>query len=542
MTARRRLPSTFAWAVSVAAVLGFALLTLVVAQGWLDGLDRATTAVPLVPGSAAEEIFAAIALVTTPVVCYSVVLGYALWCLRRRLRNLAMAMFLSIPVAWGGGYAWKALLARERPESPHELITALGHSYPSQHAAAITVLVVAVTATLIHTRQPRTVMLGWRVAGLALVAVVLLDRWIMSAHWLSDLLGGLLWGAAVVASAMLACGVRVVPPELDRLLVARPDPERELRTCAVVYNPARVTDWPGFRRRVEYELDARGYRPLWLETTAADPGRAMTLRAVRERADLVLGAGGDGTIRIICDGLAGTGIPFGLIPAGTGNLLAKNLGIPLDESTALLMALDGVDTPVDLVRLAVDGQQPGEHFSVMAGLGVDAVIMAATNPDLKRAVGSAAYFVAAARHASYPPVNARIRVDDGPELRRRASVIVIGNVGFLQGGIPLIPDARANDGLLDLMVASPRSARDWARIVTRVLTRREHGDAALDRITGRRVSIRIDRTDPYQMDGDTVGTCSQLVAEVVPGALTLRLPPGHRHGLVAPAAATASST
>ena len=129
-------------------------------------------------------------------------------------------------------------------------------------------------------------------------------------------------------------------------------------------------------------------------------------------------------------------------------------------------------------------------------------------------------------------MHATIRVDDGPVLRRRASVIVIGNVGFLQGGIPLMPGARANDGLLDLLVASPAGARDWARIVTRVLTRRDSDEAKLDRLTGRRVSIRIDRTDWYEMDGDTAGQCSSMVAEVVPGALVLRLPAAHRQGLV----------
>ncbi|MVA74828.1 phosphatase PAP2 family protein [Auraticoccus sp. F435] len=529
----RRLPSTLSWVIALGTLLAFLTLSAVVASGALDGFDRATAAPPLVPGSPAEEIFSAVALLTMPVVVYTVVLGFGIWCARHRLRNLSVAVITAIPLAWLGNTAWKHLLERPRPPSPHDLISATGYSFPSGHATAVAVLVVTVSATLIHTRQARRVTASWRLLGTFLVLLVAVDRWIMSAHWVTDVLGGLLWGVTATSLTLLAARVRVIPPELDRLI--RPPTESVTaprRSCAVVYNPTKVTDWPSFRRRVGYELQRRGYDVLWLETTPADPGRAMTARAVREEVDLVLGAGGDGTIRVVCDGLAGTGIPFGVIPAGTGNLLAKNLGIPLDETTALRLALDGVDTPVDLVQLTVDGQPRGEHFTVMAGVGVDAVIMAATNPELKRAVGSAAYFVAAARHAAHPPVQATIRVDDGPVLRRRASVIVIGNVGFLQGGIPLIPDARANDGLLDLLVASPAGVRDWARLVTRVLTRAERDDAQLDRITGRRVTIRIERSEFYQMDGDTVGQCTTMVAEVNPGALLLRLPPNHRHGLV----------
>jgi diacylglycerol kinase family enzyme len=249
----------------------------------------------------------------------------------------------------------------------------------------------------------------------------------------------------------------------------------------------------------------------------------MAAEAIRQKVDLVLGAGGDGTIRTLCAALAGTGIPFGLIPAGTGNLLAKNIGIPLDEAAALDVAFDGVDRAVDLVKLTVDGKE-SDRFAVMAGIGIDAAIMQSTNKDLKKAVGSAAYFVAAAQSANHPALQAVIELDDRPPVRRRAHVIVIGNVGYLQANIPLIPDAKPDDGLLDVLIASPRSVRDWIRLTTGVLTRRRRDDEQLDRFTGTRVKITVDRPDAYQMDGDTSGECSSLLAEVEPGALTLRVP------------------
>jgi diacylglycerol kinase family enzyme len=269
----------------------------------------------------------------------------------------------------------------------------------------------------------------------------------------------------------------------------------------------------------------------------------MTEQAVREGVDLVLGAGGDGTIRAICSGLAGSGVPFGLIPAGTGNLLARNIGIPLDEAAALDVAFDGLDKPVDLVALSVDGG-PEDHFAVMAGIGIDAVIMEGTDPVLKRTVGNAAYFLSAAKHAGHPALQATIRVDDGPTLTRKAHVIVIGNVGFLQGKIQLIPGARADDGRLDLLVASPRRVRDWVRLTTQVLTRQQRTDSQLDRLTGRRVTIKVDGRDHYQMDGDTVGECSTMTAEIRPGALRLRIPQDSalaRPRQEGPAAALASS-
>jgi diacylglycerol kinase family enzyme len=249
----------------------------------------------------------------------------------------------------------------------------------------------------------------------------------------------------------------------------------------------------------------------------------MTEQAVREKVDLVLGAGGDGTIRVICSGLANTGIPFGLIPAGTGNLLARNIGIPLDEVAALDVAFDGVDKAVDLVSLQVDDRPP-DHFAVMAGIGIDAVIMEGADAKMKKAVGSAAYFVSAAQNAKHPAMHAVIAVDDQPPIKRRASVIVVGNVGFLLANIQLIPGARADDGKLDVLVASPRTLRDWVRLTTRVLTRRRQPDSQLDRMTGRRVTITVEERDQVQLDGDTVGECNRLTAEVVPGALRLRVP------------------
>lgn len=525
---RRRRPLS-AWSIAVVllvALTAWTVLTFEVAA--VARLDRALLARPLDPASRLGQIAAAFALLTWPGLVYAAVAGVALWAYQRRLRQLAIALVLVIVLGWGGVTVLRYVVRRERPEGAMDVLTAYGYAYPSGHLTAVVAAAVAVGATFAVTRSPVRRQLGWQVGAGLLVLVVALDRWVMGAHWVTDLVAGALYGALVATVALIVAGVHVpVPTDIVTELVrarAPAPPGQVPHRAAVIYNPAKVTDWVTFRRHVEWELNARGWeRALFLETSPDDPGVAMTEQAVRERVDLVLGAGGDGTIRVICAGLAGTGIPFGLIPAGTGNLLARNVGIPLDESAALDVAFDGEDKPIDLVALTVD-QGTTHHFAVMAGLGIDAAIMDGTNADLKKAVGSAAYFVSAAQNAKHPALQATIQVDDDEPLVRRAHVIVVGNVGFLQANIPLIPDAKPDDGLLDVMVASPRSVRDWVRVTTRVLTRHRRGDDQLDRLTGRKVTITVDHKDAYQMDGDTAGECSMMVAEVQPGALVLRVP------------------
>ncbi len=516
-------------------LIAAALLVALVVWTWLSftaapliGLDRRFLAPALEPGSATAQIAAAFALLTWPGLTYAALAAIALWAFQRRLRQLSVALILIIVLGWGLTQVGKFTFQRIRPDLALDVLSAANYSYPSSHMCAVVAGAIAVGATFAVTRQSVRAQALWQVGSGLLVLTVAADRWLVGAHYISDIIGGALLGATVATVALIAAGVRVPVPhelvtELVRSKVVEP-PGEGLPRAAVIFNPIKVTDWITFRRHVEYELKSRGWeRALWLETTTDDPGRAMTEQAVRERVDLVLGAGGDGTIRVICSGLAGSGIPFGLIPAGTGNLLAKNVGIPLDEGAALDVAFDGIDKEVDLVRLSVD-EGPADHFAVMAGIGIDAVIMEGTDPNLKKAVGSAAYFLAAAQNANHPALQATISVDDQPPLKRKAHVIVVGNVGSLQANILLIPDAKIDDGLLDVLVASPRTARDWVRLTAQVLTRRRRTDPQLDRLTGHRVTITVDGRDQYQMDGDTVGECSTMTAEVIPGALTLRVP------------------
>jgi diacylglycerol kinase (ATP) len=292
--------------------------------------------------------------------------------------------------------------------------------------------------------------------------------------------------------------------------------------CAVIYNPTKVSD--KFHSLMEQSLQRNGWsNTLWLETSVEDPGRAMTKQAAAERVDLVIGAGGDGTIRYVADGLAYTGIPLGLIPAGTGNLLARNLDLPLEEVDAIEVALGGQVRQVDLVKITVDDQEP-EYFAVMAGIGVDAMIMDETDEDLKDKVGSAAYFVAAGKALGRLPMRMTVRLDSNRPVRRHAMLCVIGNVGTLRGNLTLIPGASPTDGLLDLYIASPRRFRHWLKLALRLITRRAQKDDQVDQHTGKTVRIIIDGKEDYQLDGDVVGESTTLFAEIQPGALAICVP------------------
>ena len=215
--------------------------------------------------------------------------------------------------------------------------------------------------------------------------------------------------------------------------------------------------------------------------------------------------------------LAGSGLPVAIIPVGSGNLLARNLGIPLGLDDSLATAVGGVDRRIDLGR--VDDQP----FAVMAGMGFDAAMMADTTEGMKRVVGWPAYVASGLRHLRDPVMRMRLRIDDGPTLRRSARTVLVGNVGQLEGGLELLPDAEADDGLLDVIIVAPRTLRDWLRVAYRIVRHRKH-DRHLERLRGATISIEADRSVPRQMDGEVIAEGRRIDVRVEPGALLVRVP------------------
>jgi YegS/Rv2252/BmrU family lipid kinase len=289
---------------------------------------------------------------------------------------------------------------------------------------------------------------------------------------------------------------------------------------AVVFNPATGGgDTSGRKRDTQQALEAAGLGVLWLETTPEDPGQGLTAKAVAEGVDLVMAQGGDGTVMACVTGLAGTDVPLAVLPGGTGNLLATNFDIPADLEAAVDVALHG-----DRVRLDVAATDD-DRFVVMGGIGFDAAMLRDADPKLKEHLGAVAYVLSGFKHLRRRATRFRLRLDDRPPLERTGQGVLVGNLGRLQGGLPVMPDARADDGLLDVAVLQTRTVADWLALAVRMLLRRRRKDPQLELFQARRVEVSCDRPQPVERDGDPLDTPrDHLVIEVVPRALTLCVP------------------
>jgi diacylglycerol kinase family enzyme/membrane-associated phospholipid phosphatase len=452
---------------------------------------------------------------------YAVLILLALVLAIRGARRTPGWILISTAIVFLANIAVKAAVDRPRPSEALMLVG--GGSFPSGHADGIglacTVLVL-LTVIWLRPSVLRTALLGgWVAVGL----FVGLDRIFLAVHNVSDVVGGWLLGAFValgVHGLLRVNGSDLLHPRTVTPTLATPARHR----LAVVLNPVRIGDTSAFRRKVAEAAERHGWdEPLWFETTSDDAGRSMTHAALADGADTVVVAGGDGTVRVVCGELARTGVPVGILPTGTGNLLARNLDLPLNIDAALEVVFTGDDRAVDIARIEGDGLGE-ETCVVMAGLGLDAVIMENAPAELKAKMGWTAYVVAALRQIRYPSMRTEISVDGGPFQRYRARTVVIGNVGYLQAGIPLFPDASIDDGLLDVAVIAPRRSLGWLSLVVRVMLRRPKTDDRLARMTGRTVMVRAANPTPRQLDGDTVGPGHELRAEIQAGVVLVRVP------------------
>lgn len=266
-------------------------------------------------------------------------------------------------------------------------------------------------------------------------------------------------------------------------------------------------------------LEAHGVTdPPWVEVPKSRKAPKQIKRLLKGGAKHFFVWGGDGMAQRCIDTLAGTGATIAIIPAGTANLLASNLGIPKDIEAAVATGLHGRPRLIDVPRMN------GECFAVMAGAGFDAHMISAADGLLKNKLGRAAYVVTGARSFRTPPFLAKITVDDAPWYTGPASCILAGNVGALFAGVEVFADARPDDGLLDLAVITADGVAQWARTVGRTVTGRPQKSPFFRTTKAHSVKVKLDRKVLYELDGGSRTKVKAYRLDIDPAAISVQVP------------------
>lgn len=280
----------------------------------------------------------------------------------------------------------------------------------------------------------------------------------------------------------------------------------------------------------------------FIETQLDKDGRACALEALGNGADVVIAVGGDGTVRTVASAMAGSEHAMGIIPIGTGNLFARNMGIPVDDpDAALAIAVSHGSQYVDIGRLTLLDQGPSDHghaFLIIAGIGFDAVMIDDTDPQLKKNISWLAYFVSGAKHLFAPKYHARVSITNANGEKRTNTdlqfrTFLAGNCGEIPM-FSLMPDAKFSDGLLDFEVIDTTGGLiGWANLFGDVVHQTITGKAqqsplshnsTIDQLQGMSAEIELPKPVPAQVDGDLLPPTKHLKFTVEHQALLVRVP------------------
>ena len=291
----------------------------------------------------------------------------------------------------------------------------------------------------------------------------------------------------------------------------------------VIFNPVSGQTDPEQRKKAISDALARhGYTCQFIATSKEEGAQALAKKALEEGSvDLLAVSGGDGTVMEAMAALVGTDTPIAVLPAGTGNLLSINLGIPMTVPEAVDVALSGEVYELDLGRTG-----DGRFFAIMGGVGLDAQVIADADREAKKKLGVLAYFLAAVKNLPRRRQRVEITLDGRRPLRRRVKTVMIANMGKMTGGLEAVPTASPNDGLLDVAVLRTETLGQWLRLLGYALLGRAHEDPSLDVFQARRIVIRTRFPQPIEFDGEEAGTTQELTVEVVPKAVRVLVPAG----------------
>jgi len=292
---------------------------------------------------------------------------------------------------------------------------------------------------------------------------------------------------------------------------------RTPRTIAVVAHQRKTLDGglDELRRRLtDRDIDDL----IWYEVPKSRKAPAKIRKALRKKPDLLVVWGGDGMVQRALDVVAGTKTPVAIMPAGTGNLFAGNLGIPTDLEQAVEIAFEGPRRRLDLGRLN------GEHFAVMAGVGFAGAMIKDADGDLKDRLGKLAYVWTGIRHVGGEAPRTKIKIDGNTWFDDAASCVLIGNVGTITGGIKAFDDAAPDDGWLDVGVATAQGAMQWARALGTMAVKRSDSSPFVRTTRARKIDVTLESKLEYELDGGARTRTKRFSASVVPGAVRVCVP------------------
>jgi YegS/Rv2252/BmrU family lipid kinase len=290
-----------------------------------------------------------------------------------------------------------------------------------------------------------------------------------------------------------------------------------MKSVAVIAHTGKSLDGglPALRRA----LDEHGVvNPLWCEVSKSKHAPDQVRGALEQGADLVFVWGGDGMVQRCVDVLAGSKATLAIVPAGTANLLASNLGIPKKLDRAVEIGLNGSHRKLDV------GCMHGERFAVMAGAGFDAKVISEADGELKRHLGRMAYVLAASKNFHGEPFQAQVTIDGTEWYRGEASCVLLGNVGHIFGGISAFDHAQPDDGLLDVGVASAEGLVQWGRTIVRTSLSDASKSPFVHITQARSIEVTLDRKVLYQLDGGARSKTKKFRVEVEPAAVRVRVP------------------
>ena len=258
--------------------------------------------------------------------------------------------------------------------------------------------------------------------------------------------------------------------------------------------------------------------PLWSEVPKSRYAPKRVKKALKEGAETIFVWGGDGMVQRCVDTMAGSDARLAIIPAGTANLFASNLGVPDDIAEAVQVGLNGTERTLDV------GKMNGERFAVMAGAGLDARMIKDADGGPKDRFGRLAYIWAASKNLRVEPFKARVEVNGDLWYKGDASCLLIGNVGALFGGVEAFESARPDDGELEVGITHAESLGQWARTIARTAVG-SAGESPFVQVTrAKRIDVEFNRKVLYELDGGERDEVKRLKVKVEPEAIVLRVP------------------